>query len=70
MIIWIRHIIVDMENVTPQQILEMSEQEWQDFRNKSWERKREYYSKDVPDWYLKDQESFAQFLERRSPRRK
>jgi hypothetical protein len=57
-----------MENLTSQQILEMTDQEWQDFRHKSWERKREYYAKDVPDWYLRSQESFAQFLERRQPR--
>lgn len=54
-----------MENLTSKEILEMSEQEWQDYRNKSWTRRREYYAKDVPDWYLKDQENFAQFLERR-----
>ncbi|MDR0675299.1 MAG: hypothetical protein LBF36_03495 [Mycoplasmataceae bacterium] len=59
-----------MENLTSKQILDMSEQEWQEFRNKSWERKREYYAQNVPDWYLRSQESFAQFLERRQPKRK
>jgi hypothetical protein len=59
-----------MENITSKQILEMSEEEWQNYRNKAWERKREYYAKDVPDWYLRSQESFAQFLERRQSKRK
>ncbi|MDR1234580.1 MAG: hypothetical protein LBJ97_00640 [Mycoplasmataceae bacterium] len=56
-------------NLSSKEILEMSEQEWQEYRIKSWERKREYYSQNVPDWYLKDQENFAQFLERRFKRR-
>ncbi|MDR3329948.1 MAG: hypothetical protein LBS76_01590 [Mycoplasmataceae bacterium] len=56
-------------NITPDQIAKMSEQEWQEFRHKSWERKGEYYSKEVPDWYLRSQESFAQFLERKQPKR-
>jgi protein-tyrosine-phosphatase len=54
-----------MENLTPKQIMAMTEEEWQEYRNKSWERKRESYSKDIPDWYLKSQEEFAKFLERR-----
>ena len=59
-----------MKNITSQQILEMSEEAWQEFRHRSWERKREYYAKEVPDWYLKSQESFAQFLERRQSQKK
>ncbi|MDR3257803.1 MAG: hypothetical protein LBT17_03305 [Mycoplasmataceae bacterium] len=58
------------QNPTAEQIANMSEQEWQEYRHKSWDKKREYYAKDVPDWYLRSQESFAQFLERKQPAKK
>ncbi|MDR0985633.1 MAG: hypothetical protein LBL60_01650 [Mycoplasmataceae bacterium] len=51
-----------MEKVTAEQIRNMSEQEWQDFRNKSWKKKQEMYSQSMPDWYLKDKNGFIDFL--------
>ncbi|MDR1991572.1 MAG: hypothetical protein LBP70_02480 [Mycoplasmataceae bacterium] len=56
--------------ITSKEILEMSETEWQAFRKKSWERKREYYAQNVPDWYLRDQENFAKFLESKQTSKK
>ncbi|MDR2823148.1 MAG: hypothetical protein LBV37_01285 [Mycoplasmataceae bacterium] len=54
---------------SPEEIRNMSEAEWQDYRNKSWLKKREYYNKDMPEWYLKSQDGFASFLERQEARR-
>ncbi|MDR0739930.1 MAG: hypothetical protein LBF00_03565 [Mycoplasmataceae bacterium] len=59
----------DNKNITTQEIMNMTEEQWQEFRHKSWERKRQSYAKDVPDWYLRSQEGFAQYLERRSSKR-
>jgi hypothetical protein len=58
----------DNDNITAEKIRSMSSAEWQSFREKSWLKKREYYNKDMPQWYLKDQEWFAKYLEQRRRR--
>lgn len=55
--------------VTADKIRSMSEAEWNEFRNNSWLRKREYYSKPMPETYLKDKEQFANWVERQNKRR-
>lgn len=57
------------ELMSPEEIRNMSDQEWEDYRNKSWLKKREYYSKDMPEWYLRNKDSFIQFLERQAQRK-
>ncbi|MDR0985415.1 MAG: hypothetical protein LBL60_00505 [Mycoplasmataceae bacterium] len=47
-----------------EKIKNMSEQEWQQFRLETWKKKQEYYARPTPIWYMKDKESYAQFLEK------
>lgn len=51
-------------NITGDQIRNMSEQEWLEYRKNKWLKKREYYSKDMPDYYLANRESYAKVLDR------
>jgi len=62
---------MEKENqLNPKDILKMSDEQWFEFRQKSWLKKREYYSQEMPDYYLKDKERFAQYLQRAMQRRK
>jgi hypothetical protein len=58
------------QTITADKIRKMSSEEWQEFRQKSWIKKREYYNQDMPAWYLKDQEWFASYLDKRQNRRR
>lgn len=49
---------------TAQDIRNMSTEEWNEYRKKSWLKKRAYYEKDMPDYYLPNQNSFANYLEK------
>ncbi len=49
---------------TAEDIRKMSENEWQEYRKKSWLRKREYYSQELPNYYLPNREGYAKYLEK------
>lgn len=44
-------------------IRKMTEEEWQEYRKKSWLRKREYYSQDIPNYYLQNKYTYAKYLD-------
>jgi hypothetical protein len=45
-----------------EQIKNMNEQQWQDFRVESWEAKKQNAASPAPDWYLKDKSGYVSFL--------
>lgn len=55
--------------ITPEYIRSLTSEEWANFRVESWKKKREYYAKPTPDWYLRSRESYAQFVDRLSKRK-
>ena len=55
--------------LTADKIRSMSEAEWNEFRNKSWLRKREYYARPMPENYLANKEQFASWVERQNKRK-
>ncbi len=61
-----------MENkvLTSEAIRSMSESEWNEFRQKSWNRKKEYYNREMPDNYLGSKEKFADYIDRAKRKRK
>ncbi|MDR1234961.1 MAG: hypothetical protein LBJ97_02635 [Mycoplasmataceae bacterium] len=57
------------KHTTPDEIRAMTPEQWQAFRNDSWQKKRELYSNPIPEWYLKDRNSYAQFMDRLNKRK-
>lgn len=55
--------------MTADKIRSMSQDEWNEFRNKSWLRKREFYARPMPDNYLANKEQFAAWVERQNKRK-
>lgn len=49
--------------ITGADIRKMTEEEWQEYRKKSWLRKREYYSQDLPNYYLQNKDTYANYLD-------
>jgi hypothetical protein len=49
---------------TIEQIRNMNDLEWSEYRQASWAKKGESYKTELPDWYLKDKEQFVSFLKR------
>ncbi len=49
---------------TAADIRKMSKEEWNEYRKKSWLKKRAYYEQDMPEYYLPSQDSYASFLEK------
>ncbi|MDR2636675.1 MAG: hypothetical protein LBB95_02375 [Mycoplasmataceae bacterium] len=45
-----------------EQIKNMTDEQWNDFRNESWNTKRIAASQAVPVWYLKDRSAYITFL--------
>jgi ferredoxin-fold anticodon binding domain-containing protein len=45
-----------------EQIKRMSEEEWNEFRNESWNAKKEKTSGPIPTWYLRDKEGYVSFM--------
>ncbi len=48
---------------TGDDIRKMSNEEWQEYRRKSWLRKREYYNQDIPNYYLPNKDTYANYLD-------
>ncbi len=48
---------------TGDDIRKMSNAEWQEYRRKSWLRKREYYNQDIPNYYLPNKDTYANYLD-------
>ncbi len=44
-------------------IRKMTEEQWKEYRLKSWLRKREYYNQDIPNYYLPNKDSYAKYLD-------
>lgn len=49
-------------SITSEEILKMTDEEWNKYRQNSWLRKREYYNQDMPEYYLPNRERYAQYL--------
>ncbi len=49
-------------SITSEEILKMDEKEWNEYRQNSWLKKREYYNQDMPEYYLPNKERYAQYL--------
>jgi hypothetical protein len=54
------------EKNSPNDIRNMSEEEWQSHRKQLWENKKVYYSQPLPEWYLKDKAQYINFIKRSS----
>ncbi|MDR1991214.1 MAG: hypothetical protein LBP70_00565 [Mycoplasmataceae bacterium] len=54
---------------TPEYIRNLKPEEWQNFRVESWKKKGEYYTKPMPEWYLRDRDSYAKFIDRINKRK-
>lgn len=48
---------------TGEDIRKMTNDEWQEYRKESWLRKREYYSQDIPNYYLPNKDTYANYLD-------
>ncbi len=48
---------------TGDDIRKMNNEQWQEYRNKSWLRKREYYNQDIPSYYLPNKDTYANYLD-------
>ena len=49
---------------TGEDIRKMTNEEWQEYRKKSWLRKREYYSQEIPNYYLPNKDTYANYLDK------
>ncbi len=54
--------------ITGEDIRKMNDKEWLEYRKKSWIRKREYYAKEMPEYYLPNKDSYAKYLDALSER--
>jgi hypothetical protein len=61
---------MERNQISLDEIRNMTEEQWQAYRVASWKKKAEVYSAPTPaDWYLNDREKFAAFIERQQSRR-
>ena len=49
---------------TGEDIRKMTNDEWQEYRKKSWLRKREYYSQEITNYYLPNKDTYANYLDK------
>jgi hypothetical protein len=52
------------KGITIEQIRNMNDLEWSEYRRASWAKKGEAYKSELPDWYLKDRQQFISFLKK------
>ncbi len=43
--------------MTSEDLIKMNQKEWDDFREKTWLKRRETYNQDLPEWFMRDKES-------------
>ncbi len=63
---WLERNKRRVKTLNPEKIKAMSESEWNEYRNNSWNRKKEYYNKPMPDTYLKNKDYIVATIERKS----
>ena len=51
-------------HISSKDIRKMNEEQWNEYRKNSWLKKRKFYQNDMNDYYLPNQEKYAQFLEK------
>lgn len=52
--------------ISSKYVKSMTDKQWQEYRNKSWKRKLEFYNKSgTPKWYLNNKDAFIKFLEQK-----
>ena len=48
--------------VSAEEIRNMDEKQWNEYRKASWLKKRAYYDSEMPDYYLNNKERYADFI--------
>ena len=50
--------------ISANEIRQMNEAQWNEYREKSWLKKRAYYNAEMPEYYLNNKERFASYIEK------